>query len=341
MLPGINQGIKYPERKPFFAHWYTKKLGQLCYANQIGADGCWMLSQIAMTEDSRRYKSPPTFYNGQLMSIAGCASENTMVATRKKCLQADLLHYEPGVKRHAGVYWVKVPIFWPAIPDNPLGEFLADAEISPQNLRGNQVGNQVGKWVGNQVENLRPSYPNPVPNPTPTKDTVAVEKVIEKQLLSLGVAKARETIHETLLNGTTLATMTQVIDYFASRPGAWGPGALRRRLTLGSAQSLNPDQGWPPASSRETQTRRAEAVSRDRERQAAEAQSSTDRKLREHQLELRFGPILDALPADEIHRIVTDRKPNLMPAIQRYGLGSKVIRLSLLGLMATAAEPSK
>lgn len=338
-LPNVMNGMKYPGNRPsFFAHWYIRKLGQTCAANEIDQSGCWLLTQVVLVEDIRRYKSPPTFYNMQLAAIIGTSCENTLIRTRKKVISAGLLHYEPGSRGRAGTYWVEVPLYWDGIPNKPLGE----ETDSPPNLQGMCQGN-VRESGGATCGNVEALLTSSFSNSTTTVAAVADEdfQSAEKRMLGLGLAKARETIQESLSNGTTLQTISSVIDFYCSRPGAWGPGALRRRLTLGNAQALASAQGWPPASSRENEVRRSETVARDRLKQQAEAQSAADRKAKEVQLELQFGPILDALPPDEVTRLVTQRKPYLLKSIQQYGMGSKMIRSTLLGLLAEAAEPSR
>lgn len=344
-LPNVMNGLKYPtNRPPFFALKYLRMLIKTCAMIDIDADGYALCSLVALTEDSKRYTEEPRFWSKALMDHLGIKTRATLCEIRNKCVKKGVLHYEPGRKGVACVMWTLWPMCWDKLTDGFLdaGDGVED-ENAVQNL--NSIPSESRQHPVSIASPSRThSYLSPLPTiPTTTKAAVADEdfQSAEKRMLGLGLAKARETIQESLSNGTTLQTISSVIDFYCSRPGAWGPGALRRRLTLGNAQALASAQGWPPASSRENEVRRSETVARDRLKQQAEAQSAAERKAKEVQLELQFGPILDALPPDEVTRLVTQRKPYLLKSIQQYGMGSKMIRTSLLGLLAEAAEPSR
>ncbi|MES2793188.1 MAG: hypothetical protein V4719_26500 [Planctomycetota bacterium] len=346
-LPNLLNGLKYPANRPrFFALKYLRMILKTCALIDIGTDGYALCSLVALTEDSKRYSEEPRFWTKSLMDHLGIKSRSTLCEIRDRCVKKGVLHYEQGRKGVACVMWVLWPTSWDKIKDGFLdADDSIDDQYSVQNLDRILTETQQNPVVTPSTSRTH-SYLSLDPNSTTTKCEVAAEEFeeIQNRLLGLGLAKARETIQESLSNGTTLQTITTVIDYFCSRPGAWGPGALRRRLTLGNAQALASAQGWPPASSRETELRRSEAVVTDRLKQSADAQSLADRKIRERQLELQFGPILDALPREEIDRLVllaSDKKPGLLKTLQLHGVGNSMVRRSLLGLLAEAAEPSR
>ena len=113
----------YPAREPFFASKFTRLLTKTAAAQVIGADGCWMLSVIAHQEDSARYR-PVTFWNGQLQPLCGFGNEKKLVRVRKRAVENGWLHYEPGGKSRAGLYWVTVPEQHANLGDGPIDEGL-------------------------------------------------------------------------------------------------------------------------------------------------------------------------------------------------------------------------
>lgn len=116
----MEQG-SYPQRDNHFAHRFCRLLTKLVVAQEIGPEGAWLLSVIAHQEDSKRYRGPVTFYNGQLLSPCGFTSEDTLQRVRKRCMDAGWLHYESGGKRKPGRYWVVIPE-WADVPDSAIDE---------------------------------------------------------------------------------------------------------------------------------------------------------------------------------------------------------------------------
>jgi hypothetical protein len=351
-LPNIRTGLSYPKRPSFFAVKYQRMLLLSGVLAEIKADGFALCSLVALTEDTRRYLTAPRFWTDQLCEVLAIKSRTTLGQIRDKCVKAGVLHYEPGRKSTAQTLWALWPKCWDGLGEGFMAanavqnlDSISDGQIQSCPESEQETKNAVQNLDSNRTASRTHSFLDP--NPTPTLLAVVVEngfgeqeKQIETQLLALGVAKAKETIRETLLNGTTLETMAAVIAYFSSRPGAWGPGALRRRLTLGSAQSLTSDQGWPPTSSRENQLRTKATIASDRAKVSADAKSTDDRKTKERQLEFDFGSILDAMPEEQLHKLVRENKPVLMPILLRDGRKSRLVRASLLGLMASISGPT-
>jgi hypothetical protein len=144
-------------------------------ANAIGSQACWLLSVIAHYEDGKQYRSPADFYNHQLMPICGLASEDALVRVRCKAIDAGWLHYDPGGKGRAGVYWVTIPSGIELsncgmINDgNELpaddGEFTpaksgGKAEGNPRATRGQPTGEAEGK-CGTLIPNPKYTKTNP------------------------------------------------------------------------------------------------------------------------------------------------------------------------------------
>ncbi|MDB5390415.1 MAG: hypothetical protein JWM11_6061 [Planctomycetaceae bacterium] len=81
-------------------------------------------------------------------------------------------------------------------------------------------------------------------------------------------------------------------------------------------------EGWPIADSRETKIRREHAIASDHQRVAAEAEATVTRRVQETQLELQFGPILNATHPDRLAELARQHKPSVLPTLQSYGVGS-------------------
>jgi hypothetical protein len=99
----------YPKRPKFFAYRFCRVMAKVCLANEIGPEVCWLLTVIAHTEDAKGYRDAVTFFNAQLMALAGCGSVDALTRARTKAIEAGWLRYEPGGRRKAGRYWVIIP----------------------------------------------------------------------------------------------------------------------------------------------------------------------------------------------------------------------------------------
>lgn len=329
------RGTDYPQRPAFFALRYQRMLIKTCAAGDVGFDGLALLNLVVLVEDIRRYASAPGFFNSQLQSHLGMTYKQLHL-TRTKCADLGWLHYEAGGRRRQGLYWVIVPECYADLVNTDAQEF-----ISPK-----------GKQSGNQSETYRkpigqPSYLDPYPKTSTPKEAAAVgdfeseKRRVERRLLELGLGKAVETVRDALPNGLTLAQMTAVIDYYASRPDAWGPGALRTRLVSPSAPSLASDQGWPAPSPKEKRRiEEAAAVAEQRLRSSERETSIADRD-RMQQLELDFGERLDALPFEQQKELCPNDFARKM--LVRKGPRAAAIRPQLLRAFAEryGSEPAE
>ena len=99
---------EYPKRESHFAHKLVRVMLRACAAQEIGTDGALLVTIIAHTEDAKRYVSPVTFWNDQLMSVAGM-SRGQLDRARAKAVAGGWLHYEPGGKGRVGKYWATIP----------------------------------------------------------------------------------------------------------------------------------------------------------------------------------------------------------------------------------------
>lgn len=170
--------MDYPKREKYFAHQFVRLLTKSAAAQDLGPEVCWLLTVIAHQEDSKRYKGAVTYYNEQLMPLAGFGGRSRLVRARDKAVSAGWLHYEQGGKGAPGKYWVTVPDKCEGLPDDP-----CDESDSILNQDGNaicrpELGHQPGRQPdGNRDGKPAPSYPIPIPNPNArsrTKQRAAV-----------------------------------------------------------------------------------------------------------------------------------------------------------------------
>jgi hypothetical protein len=114
--------MKYPKRPKMFAYKYGRLLGKTVAAFDIGADTCYMLMQIVLQEDAKRYSGPVVFWNHSLSNICGFGSPKRLINARKKAVEAGWLHYEKGGKTRAARYWVTIPEGCLDMDDAPMDE---------------------------------------------------------------------------------------------------------------------------------------------------------------------------------------------------------------------------
>lgn len=336
MLPGIQSGLEYPSSHiPFYALKYQRLLFKDCVSMEIKADGFMLCSLVALTEDSKQYKRAPKFWTKQLMEFLSVGSRTTLGRIIDRCVKAGVLHHEPGHKSNAMLLWTLWPESW-----NDFSDGFLDEQISVQKLdrkRTETVQNadtiRTATWTH--------SYPNPKSESSSATKTEGAAD-LEKRLLDLGLDLAQETVTQAITQGTTPDVLNAIVDYYLSRPGAWGPGALRRRLLLGSAQRLPPDRGWQsPDRNREAQESRRRSVAvPTRQNVSSNVMTVDQTKAKYRQLELDFGPRLDALPPDEQERLLAANKPICLPLFRSHG-ATGVVRRALLDLLSTVAECSK
>ena len=155
----------YPSRPPFFAHRVVRMMQKTCAANVMGLEGCWLVTCIAHVEDAKRYTKPVSFWNEQLMPIAGFRSWGRLDRARKAAVEAGWLIYRPGKIRGSGTYWTDIPEHATSLDDSPIDEshdhhFGAHEPHDHQNEAHN--GDTA---VMRRRCNGEPSIPTPIPVP--------------------------------------------------------------------------------------------------------------------------------------------------------------------------------
>jgi hypothetical protein len=148
---------------------FIRLLARTCLGASIGPEACWLLTVIASTEDSKRYSGPVTYFNPNLADQMG-VSVSSLDRARKKAVAAGWLHYEPGLKRQAGLYWVTIPEDEASKPDGPScedgGDFLRQVDEASDEASGRHSTKQA---EGKRKAFDDPSYPSPNPK---DKDSV-------------------------------------------------------------------------------------------------------------------------------------------------------------------------
>ena len=169
--------------------------------------------------------------------------------------------------------------------------------------------------------------------PSPGSVSRLTERSLAERLSRLGVQLAVEAVTAGL---NTLATddesrehtvqrLSDHVDHFCSKPGAWGAAALYRRFTSPSLHLWAPHDCWPPPleAYRQAESQRRESAQRleqQREQDAHAAERERTRLAeREHyqQLELTFATEVDALSLDDALQLLTARNAFLATLCQR------------------------
>lgn len=154
---------EYPTRPSFFAHKVCRLLGRTSAAQKITPAGAYLVTQIAMLEDTKRYSEPVSYMKTQLAPIIG-VSLATLKKITDKCVEEGwLYHQEPPKGSHeAGIYWVTIP---PKFTDFEDGAYDHETK-SFANLE-NEVRMKFQRSA-NEVSPFIPIEPNPIPDPEET-----------------------------------------------------------------------------------------------------------------------------------------------------------------------------
>lgn len=165
----------YPKRPRFFAYRFCRLMAKVCLANEIGPEGCWLLTVIAQTEDAGGYRKPVTFWNGQLLSLVGVGSESALKRLRSRCVESGWLMYLPGKKGKAPSYWVDIPSKFAGVDDSPTDERPEKYVTSIESISDPQSGQKAdgirtesGLESGQKADGIRPTFiPDTFPDPNP------------------------------------------------------------------------------------------------------------------------------------------------------------------------------
>ena len=103
-------GSDYPADRggKLFAFHVIKLLMVPMVARCLGSQGCNLIRVIASLEDNQYYAGAVLATDEDLRPMLA-VTERTLVAARRRCIQAGWLHYEPGAKGTPSRMWVLVP----------------------------------------------------------------------------------------------------------------------------------------------------------------------------------------------------------------------------------------
>jgi hypothetical protein len=275
------RGMDYPKRsQPVFAQFFNRLMAKTCAAQTVGADGCWLLSQIVAVEDAKRYSGPVRFFNQQLLPILGCSSPAGLARVRSKCIEAGWLHYESGGKGIAGLYWVTIPDEAASID----GTFFDELPEPATESKTPPVVSEPAPLLSE-------------PEPAALTDLVS----------GCGVVMAARAV-SAALRVVDANYVRAVVAHFQSIPNGWAPAALVWRLETPAVLALPPAEGWPevnPTAKQRAATERERdhnETTRAAQQQLARETANTKQieRARFEQLELDFGAAIDAAEDSEI-----------------------------------------
>ncbi len=87
---------------------YIEAITDGAVARAVGAHGLLLLSKVAAREDKAFYTRGVNLTDVDLAEMFNC-DRKTIRRARQACIEAGLLHYEPGVRGRGSLYWVLSP----------------------------------------------------------------------------------------------------------------------------------------------------------------------------------------------------------------------------------------
>ena len=314
----LDFGATYPERDPFFANDFIRDIEREGLAIELGADACWLLTVIVLTEDKARYRRAPWFRMPILIERTG-KQKDALRAMVQRCVAAGWLHWEQP-HRHAPIYaWVTYPHWF---------EHKKSSAEKPPKIR-RKADEDPSKSRRKAAEVPLPTIPSPnpkEPSPVPNDETAGWEAV-KKGMIEIGIGEISEPLRSLKANRVDPGLALDVLRN-ASEANAWKPGSIRRRLiNLLPGQDPRELRFWMKPDFKPVQ-------SPDASRKQADDAQERARRLR--QLELDFGSDLKdlttaviieryALPAHVQERLrsyptwrSTDRSPEVRRVVLEF-----------------------
>lgn len=297
-------GTKYPKRSSHFAHKVTRLLFKSCAAQDIGRDAVLLIVNIAHTEDAARYCGPVRFWNSQLVETMGFSGANQLNDARRRAIDAGWLHYERATNRAVGNYWVTIPEQFHDLSDSPLEPpFVQDMNDSRNESGSNQRRKLNGKRVDSPANSGASS--TPVPNThslSPPPETSEDWGEVEAALIRCKVGKILDAVRTAQRNQVSPQDVIAIVEYAESKPGAYGPGAIFKRIE-NHRPGLPIHAGWPVEDDRFIRQREVEAkherkANENLIREEQERQRAADR-LKAEAAEREYGPVLDNMTVTE------------------------------------------
>lgn len=262
---------EYPQRNHHFAHRVVRLMIRTCAAQEIGTDGFLLVTVIAHTEDAKRYTSPVTFWNDQLVSILGFTTWGKLDRARKRAVEAGWLHYEPGGKSKVGRYWTIIPAIYDTIPDGAVDcdyptAFLSTSEETTEghpgdkrDLSGGQTGDIRGTSGEHSTLTLSLSLPPPPLQTSGEADKTEEEEEVRNLVKTLrgdpyGVNEAVTAVEQATASGCTVDELRAIATQWALAD-KWSSAQLWTRISR-AMPGESPVAHWPPPDASKQQTSR-------------------------------------------------------------------------------------
>jgi len=272
-----------------------------------------------------------------------CA-EDTLVTARRRCISEGWIYYEPASLGDSSRIWVTIPQWV---------NLKMCTGVRSTNSTETSTKNSTETLTKNSTKNP-PSYsPTTGINThshTPSENSEiagAGEGEIEqlaKELLELGIGKPVEAATSGL-SKLTLQQIRQHLDHFRSKPGAWGPVILYKRLVSPSLSIVPPNVGWPdPLPEFSAATSREQIESRSRREAALSAgqrEEESKKRIAAEQArqllidwEATYGSVLDSMPEEEVLKLCP---AGLREMCRKRKRSDPLIREVLLKILASQA----
>ena len=147
----MDDQAKYPKRPPNFFFTFLNAVKDSDAKYTVGHEGCWLLTEILLHENNRRWTGPAKLWNSQLEGILR-KSQRQSRRIRDKCVEFGWLHYEAGTKGIEGVYWVTIPDTFMVTHDQESQNTWSPVTTNPPGIRP-----EYGHLPVNKKEEIRNS----------------------------------------------------------------------------------------------------------------------------------------------------------------------------------------
>ena len=188
----------------------------------------------------------------------------------------------------------------------------------------------------------KPTTPPSPPNDSavqPLPSSARWNQVVE-ELIKIGIVDPHPAVEAARSAGATPEMVDEIRRHSQGKPGAWGLGAVRNRVT-NARPGFPVDQGWPPPS--EDYERGRRAVLEGKEKQAQQAKQAEEKQRRNEdkriadERERLWGPKLDGMDQSDRDQLAVAALGETGPPIQQYRK-SGATGIARLQMLATLAE---
>ena len=188
----------------------------------------------------------------------------------------------------------------------------------------------------------KPTTPPSPPNDSavqPLPSSARWNQVVE-ELIKIGIVDPHPAVEAARRAGATPEMVDEILGHAQRKPEAWGPGAIRNRVST-ARPGFPVDQGWPPPS--EDYERGRRAVLEGKEKQAQQAKQAEEKQRRNEdkriadERERLWGPKLDGMDQSDRDQLAVATLGETGPPIQQYRK-SGATGIARLQMLATLAE---